>query len=511
VEAVRKIVRGFIRQLGLSEVAMLEDHLRSQTGLSQRAVYALTKESRNYVEGFGYLNSAKDIVDALWRDLTTNHEAVVCSGTGVFLYEASAGTDEEKVSSSETTGFFQSHSLEQVERHMLELFDGVPALESKRVRQEVLTQLRMRCEEAKFFLDAPPGVNVRNGFVRLDEAGELRLVPHSPAHKARMRIEADYDAEADIGWLEEAISRTLPDKAAREALQEVAGAILFNVRPAKDAVRCMYIMHGARNSGKSTIINMLTELLPSEVVASVSPKHWGDPNYRAALENVQLNVVTELGGNTQIGGEEMKKIVSWEPTIIRRMRRDPVSITLMARHLFATNELPRIVDKSDAFERRLLVISFPHSLEDSKVDGNFSEKLKANPSAILRWAAVGAARLIRNGRFTLPPGHAMAAAEMRFGSDLPLLFAHTQVRQASGGRITTADLRDAMKAFWRERGQDPEKIHDGDIRKVVDVMQHRDGATRHKSNGKPFYQGVSIVSHTPAQAEGPEDVDLEDL
>ena len=118
--------------------------------------------------------------------------------------------------------------------------------------------------------------------------------------------------------------------------------------------------------------------------------------------------------------------------------------------------------------------------------------------------------MMTNGRFTLPDGHALATAEMQFGDDLPLIFAHTQIRQMPGARISTTELRDALRAFTLLRDSDPKAIHDGDIRRVADVAQTRFGATRRKTNGKPFYEGVALVAHEDPEI-GPEEVDLAEI
>ena len=510
IPALQAILVDVPRMLGLAESAVLEDELRRRTGFSQRVVSALIKEASSFCEGHGYLNTTQDIVEAYLKFLYTHYESLVWVGDSLYVFEASSKEVTNDTALIDNTGFYQRINIDELRKDLVEAFGELPGFSSEGSRREVLAQLRLHLLKDDFFVDAQSGVNLRNLFLSMDEAGNLNLLPHSPAHKARMRIEADYDPAAAFDWLDAAITLTLPDQLSRDALQEIAGAILFNIRPSKDSVRGMFILYGPRNSGKSTIITLLEALLPSAVVGSVPPENWGDPNYRAALEGLLLNVVTELGGTTRIGGEHMKKIVSCEQMIVRRMRRDPVNIVPLARHLFATNELPRVIDKTDAFERRMLVLTFPRSLERHEVDGNFLGRLQANPSAILNWAAAGAARLMATGAFTVPLGHHLAAAEMQHGGDAAMVFAHTQVRQSPGSRVTTAELRDAMRAFAEQRDLDPNTMHDGAIRKVADVMQKKHGATRRKTNGNPFYEGVSLVSHTP-DPRGPDEVDLDEL
>lgn len=377
--------------------------------------------------------------------------------------------------------------------------------------QLVLKRLRLIFNNESSFVDARSGVNLKDGFLAIDTEGDPVLLPHSSQHKARMQIDVAYDANASFDWLDAALRVTLPLQQLRDALQEIAGAILFNITPSKDGVRRMFILHGARNSGKSTLISMLEALLPTSAVSSVPPEHWSNPNYLTALENALLNTLTELGSHIRISGEHLKKIVSWERIMIRRMRHDPVAIIPRAWHLCAANELPRIIDKTDASERRILVVTFPHSLGEAQVDGHFTDRIQAEPNAVLAWAVEGAARLLRNGRFTLPAGHHLAAAEIQFGDDWPMIFAQTQVRQAPGDRITTIGLRDALITFARSRDVEPPANLDAIIRRVAGVMQTRHGATRRKSNGNPFYEGVSLIFPREPDSSGPANVDLDDF
>lgn len=482
----------------MSEIAMLEEFLAEHTGFGTRTISTMVKEAKNYVSNYGYLHTVDDVVKAYADWLRQVYEEVVSCGSGIYVYES-------------TSGSFEFNGLDELEAHILDTFGTLPLFQRGSNVQLVLKRLRLIFTDEDFFVDARSGVNLKDGFLAIDTDGSPLLLPHSPSHKARMQIDVAHDVNASFEWLDAALQVTLPLQQLRDALQEIAGAILFNVTPLKDGVRRMFILHGARNSGKSTLISMLEALLPACAVSSVSPEHWGDSNYLTALENVQLNTLTELGSQVRINGEHFKKIVSWERIMARRLYRNAVGFIPRAWHLCAANELPRIIDKTDASERRILVVTFPHSLSEAQVDGNFTDRIRAEPNAVLAWAVEGASRLLRNGRFTLPTGHHLAAAEIQFGDDWPMIFAHTQIRQAPGDRITTIGLRDALTAFARSRDVEPPANIDAIIRRVAGVMQTRHGATRRKSNGNPFYEGVSLTLPQEPDPDAPAEVDLGDL
>lgn len=394
IKALRVILRNAVPNLGMAELAILEEFLVDQTGFGQRTVSAMVKEAKNFVSGHRYIHDVNDAVKAYTGAMDATFPVVVSCGSGLYTYD-------------ESTGTFDFDRPEDVEKHVIDTFGGHPLLQRDSAVRLILKRVRLHYANETFFSDAKAGVNLADGFLSISAEGNPELLPHSPDNKARMQIDVAYNTEAPFDWLDTALRRTLPNQSSVDAIQEIVGAIAFNVKPTKDDVRRMFVLYGARNSGKSTIINLLLALLPTKSVGSVPPGHWNDPNYRANLEGLSLNYVTELGGSTKIGGEHMKKIVSCEPIIVRRMRRDPVTIIPQAWHVCATNELPRIVDKTNAFERRLIVITFPRSLDTSEVDPTFLDKIRADPNGVLRWASIGAARLIRNGAFTVPDGHAL--------------------------------------------------------------------------------------------------------
>ena len=70
--------------------------------------------------------------------------------------------------------------------------------------------------------------------------------------------------------------------------------------------------------------------------------------------------------------------------------------------MFAANKLPRSLDNSDGYFRRILPVQFKRQFFESDPDTDpFLEgKLIAELSEIFHWALVGLHRLLERGRFT---------------------------------------------------------------------------------------------------------------
>lgn len=237
------------------------------------------------------------------------------------------------------------------------------------------------------------------------------------------------------------------------------------------------------------MIGLVEKITPPEAVVSVPPGEWSEPSSRASLEGARLNLVTELGDRLRMSGEHVKKIGSCELVTARWQYGRPFSFRPQAYQWFATNSLPRVIDQSGAFERRMLIVHFNRSLEREEVQGDFLARVAENLSSLVRWAAVGAARLLRQGSFTLPTGHALSAATMQHGERVAAILAHAGVEKAPGFRIATSQARAAMLLLCEGVGRDTATITDGDLKIFAGELRRRYGATRHQSNGQPFYQG----------------------
>lgn len=478
VQEIDRVFAVLVLILKPTELAVVGEAIVKGTKLSAATMTTIIKQARTHQAEFGYVDSVARAAHLFEEHLVKRYEHVAWVGGALYHYE---------------DGLFFRDDAQAVADYLLKVFD-VPLVEKARTREEIVKRVRADLQNERFFDDAVPGLNFRNGFVCWNqEARLLSLLHHDPSFKARVQLSADFNPEAEFAWVSAAFERVLPDQSALDALQEVIASVLFGIRPAYDRERRAVFLMGPRSSGKSSIIQVLRRMYPEDAVVSVPPSEWGNPYSRAALDGKWLNMVTELGADMRVPGAYLKKLASGEPVSARQPYGRQFTMEARALHLFATNEAPRIVDRSDAFERRILVIPFQRSLAEAEVDTGFVERIASDPSALARWAMPGAERLERNERFTIPGGHATAAAVMQHGDDVAAVTVQLHMRRAPGNRVTNGELRRGLQAVAGLIGADPDEVNDGTMRRAVGAMRARFGCERRKVNGAPFYTDVEFV------------------
>jgi putative DNA primase/helicase len=226
------------------------------------------------------------------------------------------------------------------------------------------------------------------------ETGEVK--PHDEDYYATYQLNVEYYPEntnIPRRWIE-FLEETIQTPAAIAQVQEFMG--LCFTRNSKFA-KCLLLI-GPGADGKSLFIKMLRKLVGIENCSSVSFQDLEDQFHRSSLYNKFLNISTEIGSKA-MESTYFKAISAGDPINAAFKHQNPFDFIPFCKLIFATNKLPRVLDNSDGFFRRVLPVQFKRQfLNDADVD--LEEKLDAEISGIFEWALVGGHRLIENGKFT---------------------------------------------------------------------------------------------------------------
>jgi len=139
----------------------------------------------------------------------------------------------------------------------------------------------------------------------------------------------------------------------------------------------------------------------TENCSSVSFQDLEDQFQRSALYNKLLNISTEVGAKA-LESPYFKAITSGDPINAAFKHKNTFNFTPYCKLTFAANKLPRILDNSDGFFRRVLPVKFKRQFREGApdTDPDLEDKLMAELSEIFHWALVGLHRLWEQKHFT---------------------------------------------------------------------------------------------------------------
>ena len=272
-------------------------------------------------------------------------------------------------------------------------------------------------------------------------------------------VPADALAEACPVWMKTLVSWFGSADAPRAlALQEFFGYVILPHAKFKKALICK----GPSDCGKSVVPFLASRLVGLEATCSLSVEDMEDPVRRAALKGKALNVLTELPADAMIKDGGFKTLVSTEePVMIDQKYKPAETYTPTAKHIIATNNLPRINDRTEATVGRFLIVPFDRVFRAEQQDRDLQEKLTkpAELQGILCWAVLGAKRLIeRKGVFENPPEALPVLAELREEANPVMLFLREQTYPDKTGAVPLAALASRYNKWQGTRATTPKQL-----------------------------------------------------
>jgi putative DNA primase/helicase len=237
-------------------------------------------------------------------------------------------------------------------------------------------------------LDCDPLLlNVLNGTVVL-RTGELR--PHDPADRLTKLAPVNFEPDSPAPIWDAFLKEILPSEALRRFVQKWVGYCLTGLQ--RDQI--LPIFYGVGANGKSTFINLIIELL-GDYAQNAAPEllmskgHENHPTERADLFGRRLVVAVETEENKRLSESFVKMLTGGERIRARHMRQDFFEFDPTHHVILITNHKPVVRGTDHAIWRRLRLVPFDQTFEESAQDKELPEKLKREMSGVLNWAIEG--------------------------------------------------------------------------------------------------------------------------
>ena len=215
------------------------------------------------------------------------------------------------------------------------------------------------------------------------------------------------------------------------------------------------LLLGPGADGKSTSLNVLQALVGEENCSNVNLNSLDDQFHRVSLHNRVLNVFTEAQAKA-FESDIFKAVVSGDRINAAYKHKDVFEFRPFCKLAFSSNHLPEVLDNSDGFFRKVLLIKHRRQFFGPDRDPYLLDKLLTELPGIFGWAWVGLIRLRERGEFKLCEASQQVLNEYREENNPVMSFIRectfTETESGQAPEVAKQDLYEEYAKFCKKRG-----------------------------------------------------------
>lgn len=392
------------------------------------------------------------------------------------------------------TNIWVELAIAEVEKRVALRYDGQPHCTKRSDYSSIAQHSLTLVSNPDFFDQAPPGVATEEGFYRVVD-GRNQLQPLKP--EDRQRVMLSFSPKTGPmplfdDFLNETFKSSQDGEKASQILrvQEVSGAIMLGLGKRFQKAILFYDPYG--RAGKGTLVEILKNLVPDRYVTAVSPFAWGREYYVVSLAGARLNLVGELPDGESLPAAQFKTVLGGDLITGRHPTHRPISFKNEATHVFMSNHMINTRDQSEAFFARWEIIEFPNSrlLSGLPLDPDIAKRIVSKElPAIAAWAIEGAARLLKQGRYTTSPVHERLMKKWRSANNSVQEFMDESCKFDLHFYEKRSDFYKAYKEWCGENGRQP--FSKGRVKELLTTNIGL-GITLVEINGYESFKGLQL-------------------
>ena len=321
-------------------------------------------------------------------------------------------------------------------------------------------------------------INFLNGFY---DPVNRRLIPHDMKYLAVNQIPHVFnpdvipEGETVDSWLD----FITPDPDDREMLLQYCGyCMTTDTRQQK-----FLILYGTGGSGKSTLINLLENVVGEDNISHVSLKKLNERFQSTPLLFKLVNSCADLEVDAIKDPSMVKQLLGEDGIQIEPKGEKHFKFKLYAKQIFSTNDMPTVLnDRSNGFYRKLMILSMNRTPQT--VDHDFFNKLKAETPRFI-WLCVNAlSEMYKTGSITESESSIAAVKQTRADSDTIQAFIDECCEVGEGFKVQRRDLYDIFCDFCTQ--EDRTKFKNKEFFKGMRVKGFKENTV----NGYPYFYGL---------------------
>lgn len=280
-----------------------------------------------------------------------------------------------------------------------------------------------------------------------------QLIEHSHTHNLKSQISCYWDTSVGCDrWIQFLDEIFVDDADKEQKIQFIKEWFGYCLTPDNRQHKFLWMV-GAGGNGKSVLLDMLSVLVGRSNVSDAHIERLGDKFVRAELQGKLINISAEMGAEATISDGYLKSIVAGDVIEAERKFKPSFSFIPYVKLIGATNHLPRLLDLSEGFFRRAIVLKFNRNFGDTERDPHLKDKLMSELSGILAWSVEGLGSLRERGHFDIPASSVQALMDYKQDSDPDrMFFDECLIIDPAGGGMAPDDIYAGYVQWCRSSG-----------------------------------------------------------
>lgn len=289
-------------------------------------------------------------------------------------------------------------------------------------------------------------INFKNGMYN---AITGQLTHHRWDLYSTVQLPWEYDPKADHGSgveTEKFLRYAIPNNEDREMLLEYAGlCCTIDTRQQK-----MLIMCGDGGTGKSTVINLIQDLVGKRNCSNVPMSKLTEKFTVVFMMGKLLNACADLEIDALDDVSTIKQLIGEDEIKAEHKGKAVFSFENFSKMLFSTNELPLVRnEKTDGFYRRLLVLTMNE--KPAKRDPDLKDRLKKELPYFLHICMQALKRMYHRGAILVSENSIKATQQLRNDSDtIEAFLSEKCVRGSSSDQLERKDLYEKYAEYCKD-------------------------------------------------------------
>lgn len=214
-----------------------------------------------------------------------------------------------------------------------------------------------------------------------------------------------------------------------------------------------FFLHGASNTGKSTMLNVIKYILGEENCSSLSFSQFSNEFALTQLLGKRANLSGEVSGATNKKMDILKSASGNDTIAMSYKGKDHFTYQNLCMLIFACNTLPCIPDflEVSSFLSRMIIFPFSKPVAREDWDKDLLQKLTADVAGIFQ-CIVSGFRLLEKDGYKIKESEAMRIPKTSYAGTWESfsLFCDKYIVPDPKGKLTSAEIQNAYRVFCNQ-------------------------------------------------------------